>query len=397
MGRQFDASVAANHEAATAIFNRLLSLNRSETSHLVDTVVSMCEARLAQGDGIKRARLYEFGATAAKCFGLAFDHEAINQRLVPALIEMSHNLKGSPSESNAERRSRYQKISALAQLAPVMREDLVDEALKACLLFARDSAGFVPDLLLPVSAFERSFRDQGRFDQESTRSHAQQLCLRAIASILQGTIDSITEANEETLSVLPVFFPLAQSASLAWLNVVASVRDMKDEPCYRKVEEILDSSQWLLTRCEGFPGNYFKPREIEQFDQIRSTLSLTLGTLCLHSPEHEEAIQSMRLAGRRGPHRIGTKMLEMARGAKSGEDREFIRQVAKEGLRVDGVGALDGLSRDVLIEACAFAWHMNLGELPFVRAAIDVVRDPLAQFYLTKTVEGGPWGYASDP
>ena len=391
MGAQLEASVAADHEAATAIFNRLLGLRRSEIAHLGDAVVSICEGRLAQGDSVKRDRLFDFGATATRYFALAFDHDLINDRLVPALINMSRNLKGRPSESLTERRSRYEKISALGQLAPIMDEERVDEALEACLEFARESAGFVPDLLLPLSAFERSFRDQGAFDEESIRSRAQQVCLRAIASVLQGTIDSITEVDGDSLSDITVFFPLAQSASLAWLNIVASVRNVEDERCQRKVEEILDSSQWLLTRCEGFPGNYFKPKEIDKFDQVRSALSLAAGALCLHSPEHREIVSGMRIAGRKGPHRIGTKVLEMARGAKGEEDIEFIRQIAAAGLRTEGANSLNDVSRDVLVEVCAFAWHMNLGDSPFVRAAVEVVRDPFGQFYLSKTLEGGPW------
>jgi hypothetical protein len=37
------------------------------------------------------------------------------------------------------------------------------------------------------------------------------------------------------------------------------------------------------------------------------------------------------------------------------------------------------------------AWYTDLGDSMFVKAALERLRDPRGQFYLTKALYGSPW------
>ena len=291
-----------------------------------------------------------------------------------------------------ERAMRYEQLVALGQLAPKIEEDRLDEALEACVFAAGRNRKFEPDLLLPLANFERAYRSRGFYEEQNVRDRAQRLCLDSIRAVFETTVTAIAEADAKTMSDVLNALPLTHTATVAWLTLLPSVALMEDAASIAKVHQILDSSEWLLSRSDGFPGNFFGRREIESFDRMRSVLSLATGILSLNASQYEESVTEMRVAKREAGHRLGTVVLHMAQRGTRGETIETMRDLMREELRQEVNSASGGrLSREALLEISALAWHLDVGDSPVVRDAIRQVRDPRAQFYLAKALEGTPW------
>lgn len=391
-GRAFEALAAQGDVRSTEALEALVALPRHEATHLADTVASMCEARLANGDNERRGRLEAFGSAAVRYLGLSFSDEIVNSRIVPALVEMLHRERSGRSLTLVERAIRYEQLVALGQLSPRIEEHLLDEALDASIHAAGKNHRFEPDLLLPLANFEQAFRSKGFYGESDVRVRAQRLCLDSIRAIFEATVTAIAEASPKTISKVINALPLTHTATVAWLTLVPSVVHMEDEASGVKMSQVLDSTEWLLSRNEGFPGNYFGQREIESFDRIRSVLSLATGVLSLNASKYEEAVLEMRVAKRGGPHRLGTVVLHLAREGAHGENIDTMRDLIREELKREGHSANGGqMSRDALMEISALAWHLDVGDSPVVQEAARQVRDPRAQFYLAKALQGTPW------
>jgi hypothetical protein len=264
--------------------------------------------------------------------------------------------------------------------------------LDASIRVAGKHGKFEPDLLLPLANFEGAFRRSGFYEERNVRERAQRLCLDSIRAVFEATVTAIAEADPKTMSDVLNALPLTHTATVAWLTLLPSVVVMEDAASIAKVNEILDSSEWLLSRSDGFPGNFFGRREIESFDRIRSVLSLATGVLSLNASQYEATVTEMRVAKRDGAHRLGTVVLHMAQRGTRGETIETMRELMREELRREVDPASGGKhSREALLEISALAWHLDVGDAPVVRDAIRQVRDPRAQFYLAKALEGTPW------
>lgn len=391
-GRAFEALAAQGSPQTTEALEKLVALPRHEAAHLGDSVASMCEGRSANGDAGRRERLEAFGSAAVRYLGLTFSNEVINSRIVPALIEMVSRERSGRSLSLVERAIRYEQLVALGQLAPRMDEDLLDDALDASIRGAGKNRKFEPDLLLPLASFEGAFRSQ-RFNEDNrVRVRAQRLCLDSIRAIFEATVTAISEADQKTMSEVVSALPLTHTATIAWLTVLPSVAMMSDDASISKVNQVLDSTEWLLSRSEGFPGNFFGRREVESFDRVRSVLSLATGVLSLNASHYEGTIGEMRVAKREGQHRLGTVVLHMAQQGARTETIASMRDLIREELKREADPAQgSNLNREALMEVSALAWHLDVGDASVVHEAMQQVRDPRAQFYLAKALEGKPW------
>ncbi len=156
--------------------------------------------------------------------------------------------------------------------------------------------------------------------------------------------------------------------------------------------EILDHSEWLLSRHQRFPGNYVKREEVARFDRVRGMLSLAVGLLSMYSEGHRGVAQDMKVAKREGNHLLGTIVLDLARYAEPDEALELMRELAVEQLRIDASREGRAMNTEAIMETAALAWHIDVGDSPEVRGVFRIIRDPRCQFYLTKAMEGTPWG-----
>ena len=391
-GKAFEAMAAQGSPQTTSSLEALAALPRHEAAYLGDTVASMCEGRSANGDAGRRERLEAFGSAAVRYLGLTFSDEIINARIAPALIEILSRGPNGRSSSLVDRAIRYEQLVGLGQLAPRMHEDLLDDALEASIRAAGKNRKFEPDLLLPLANYEGAFRTQ-RFDEDKpVRVRAQRLCLDSIRAIFEATVTAIAEADPKTMSDVLSALPLTHTATVAWLTLLPSVGILNDDASIAKVNQILDSTEWLLSRSEGFPGNFFGRREIDSFDRIRSVLSLATGVLSLNSSHYEGTVNEMRIAKRDGQHRLGTVVLHLAQRGTRTETIESMRELMREELKREGDPSRGGNhSREALMEISALAWHLDVGDSTIVRDAMRQVRDPRAQFYLAKALEGKPW------
>ncbi len=392
LGRNLEAEVAKGDELPKDAFENLLRLPRSDVHMLKDTILSLCDARLGGRDAERISRLQDCGATTIRYFGLAFDDATINGEFVPRLLSMAESTSRASPRHVSVRISRYERLAAIAQLAPRIREESLDDVLQGALEMAAYKGKFEPDLLLPLGNFERAYRTYCGVDSHNAATRCQNLCLDSIRAILETTVQALAEVNDGTLHDAVSILPLVHTAGVSLLTILPSVTQTDDPDCISKMVAILDHCEWLLSRGEGFPGNYVNRSEIESFDRVRSVLSLSVAMLSMNCPEYYEIVQEMRIAEREGEHRLGTAALEFARAGHGKEGVTLIRNLVLHELEADAAPGVVPLNRESMLEVSALAWHLDVKDSPFVRKAINRVRDPRGQFYLAKALEGAPWG-----
>lgn len=391
LGKKLEATIAHGHDP-DEWFNQILRLPVSDFPTLKDTMLSLCEARLGGGDPVRVLRLENFGATTIRYLGLFFDRETINEEFIPRLLEMAPGLQEESPEAGGNRSARYERIVALAQLVPRMDEDHVEPVLETCLGLASYEEGFLADLLLPLANFERTYRERGEEEPNSIIDSSRVLCLESVREILDTAVTALSEADQDSLNEAMSILPLVHTAGVSLLTILPSVAQNKDPLYLAKMTEILDRSEWLLSRGEGFPGNFVSSAEIAMFDSVRSVLSLCSAMMNVYSIEHSSTISRMRVAKREGHHRVGTVALELARRRDEVDGMSLIRSLVQHHLEMEVSPRGESLSAPALLEVSALAWHLDVGKTSLINAVLQRTRDPRGQFYLHKTLEGAPWG-----
>jgi hypothetical protein len=209
--------------------------------------------------------------------------------------------------------------------------------------------------------------------------------------VLATAVEALAEVDQDSLADAMGILPLVHTSGVSLLTILPSVSRVDDVDCRGKVEEILDSTEWLLSRNEKFPGNYVQRDEVESYDRVRGILSLSAAMLSFRSDAYSDVVQRMKVAKREGQHRLGTAILTIARAVEREEAIDYIRDLVREQLRIDA--SVDGrlINKDTIVEMGAVAWHLDVGNEPEVRDVINRIRDPRGQFYLTKALEGAPW------
>lgn len=391
IGNQLESEVAQGAVLPKEPFERILRLPRADMRFLNDAINSLCEARLGGRDEQRISRLQDAGAAVIRYVGLSFDAKTINQEFVPRLIAMAERVPDESPTTVEARISRYERISALSQLAPHIEEDSLEDVLKAILALAGHKGEFHPDLLLPLANFERAYRGHPHGDGDSTIDRCRGLCLESVRAVLETAVEALADVDQDTISDAIDILPLVHTSAVSLLTILPGISQTDDEQCRSKLEDILDHSEWLLSRNERFPGNYVQPDEIEMFDRVRGVLSLSAAVLSFRSERYRDIVQGMRVAKREGQHRLGTAMLTIARAVEREEGLSYIRDLVREQLRIDA--SVDGrlINKDTIMELGAVAWHLDVGNVPEIRDVFNRIRDPRGQFYLTKALEGGPW------
>jgi hypothetical protein len=255
LGKQLGIEIAEGNEPDEPL-ERILRLPVSDFPVLKDTIFSLCEARLGGGDPKRIECLQSFGAKTVRYLGLFFDPETINDEFIPRLLEMASSEQAYSPDSIENHRARYDRITALAQLAPQIEEADVERVLEECLDLAGNEDRFEPDLVLPLASFERTFRQRGGEDPGSLIDTAHVLCLDAVRGILNIMVDALAEADTESLANAMDILPLVHTAGVPLLTLLPSAAHSKDPACVENMNEILDHSEWLLSRREGFPGDF---------------------------------------------------------------------------------------------------------------------------------------------
>jgi hypothetical protein len=391
LGKHLEAGVAKGESLSGDVFDRMLRLPRSDMYLLKDTILSLCDARLGGGDTERITRLQNCGARTIRYFGLAFDEATINEDFVPRLLAMSEGIGDLSPRLVGVRRTRYERLAAISQLAPRIGADNLDDVFQGALELAGYEGKFEPDLLLPLGNFERAYRAIGDAESESYSRRCQLLCLDAIRSVFEITVQALAEVDEKSLSHAIGILSFAKTAGVALLAILPSVAQNEEPACIDKMVEILDHSEWLLSRGEHYPGNYLNREEIQRFDRVRSILSLSAAMISMNCELYHDDVQKMRVAKREGYHLLGTAALAFARGGNGEEDVAFVRNLVLQELRADAAPGGLHLNQESMLEVAALAWHLNINDSPYLTAAIERVRDPWSQFYLTKALEGAPW------
>lgn len=391
LGKQLESRVAKGEDLPRAPFEMIIRLPRSDMPYLKDTICSLCEARLGGGDGERISRLQNIGATLIRYAGLSFDPRTINSELVPRLIGIAEHMTEDSEIELRSRISRYECISALAQLAPHIDEDSLEDVLKASLSIAGHKGEFHPDLLLPLANFEGAYRTHHTHGA-SAINRSRDLCLESVRAVLATAVEALADVDQDSISDAMDILPLVHTAGISLLTILPSVSQADNAECRNSLEEILDHTEWLLSRNEKFPGNYVQPSEVEMFDRVRGILSLSAAVLIFRSERYRDIVQEMRVAKREGNHRLGTAMLTIARAVERDEALEYIRDLVREELRIDA--SIDGrlINKESIMELGAVAWHLDVGNVPEIKDVFNRIRDPRGQFYLIKALEGGPWG-----
>jgi hypothetical protein len=391
LGNRLESGVAKGETLPKEPFEQILQLPRSEARYLKDTICSLLEGRLGGGDAERVRRLQDAGSATTRYVGLSFTPEVINQEFVPRLIASADSALLESPETLGSRISRYERISALAQLAPHIREDSLDEVMSAALSLAGHDGEFHPDLLLPLANFERAYRSHYRDGGETPLDRCRDLCLESVRAVLATAVEALAEVDQDSISDAMDILPLVHTSGVSLLTLLPSVSRADDVDCKGKLEDILDSTEWLLSRNEHFPGNYVQRQEVEMFDRVRGILSISAAMLSLRSEGHGDTVQRMRIAKREGQHRLGTAILTIARATERDDAIEYIRELVREQLRIDASVDARLISKDAILEIGAVAWHLDVGNVPEVRNVFDRIRDPRGQFYLTKALQGTPW------
>ena len=391
LGKKLEIESAQGNESREP-FERILRLPASDFSALKDTMLSLCEARLGGRDTTRIERLQNFGATTVRYLGLFFDRDTINDEFVPRLVDMAKGVRDESPECGTNRVARYERAVALAQLAPHIDEVNIESVIETCLGLAKYEDEYEPQILLSLANFERAFREQGDGEANSLLDGSRVLCLESVRSILDIAVIALAEADPDSLNDAMGILPLVHTAGVALLTILPSVAKNRERVYVDKMNEILEHSEWLLSRGEGFPGNFVSSAEIAMFDSVRSVLSLCSAMMNVYSIEHSSTISRMRVAKREGHHRVGTVALELARRRDEVDGMSLIRSLVQHHLEMEVSPRGESLSAPALLEVSALAWHLDVGKPSLINAVLQRTRDPRGQFYLHKTLEGAPWG-----
>ncbi len=394
LGKKLEIEVAEGDGDSGGMFEQVLLLPVSDLRSLQDTMLSLCDARLGGRDFERTARLEDFGARTIRYLGLFFDRETINNEFVPRLLSMVSNFEEPDTDTYDSRSSRYERIAALAQLAPRIDDHHLASVLEAALSAAGTDHEFYPELLLPLANFERVYRERAGENEAPVIERSRVLCLESIRSILETYVEALAGADHASVSNVIGVLPLLQMTGFSLLTILPSVVQERGTACSGKVADILDHCEWLLSRGEGFPGRYLQPSTIAMYDSVRSVLSVCTGMTGLHSTELLSCIETMKIARRKGTHRIGTLMLDLVRQGQSVEAVDFMRNVVRHELEREASPKARGLDLRSVHEVLALAWHLDIGDTSLVKAVLERTRDPRGQFYLHKALEGSPWDTA---
>ncbi len=376
------------------LVQELRRLPCSEACHLSDMVVTMCQAKEGRYAASTVARLHEVGARSAMLFGLSLKDETLSGKVAPSLVRMLDEAESIPSEVQSSTLVRYARIRALAQISPRLREEVAFEALTACVLAAKNEKTFDADLALPIAGFETLFRDNPFDEYRDLRERTRQLCVEAVRARFEASVNSLTDADTLSFDSVIRELPLAHAAGVGLLTLLPTIVASDDPVIEEKVNDILSFIELIVSRGDGFPGSYFHASEIRCFDQVRSLVSLGAGVLALKDSRYSETVSEMRVAKREGEHLLGTAVLHFARSREADEAMEVVGALVRGELgllqRPDGYR----LTGDSAVELSALAWYFDLGDPMFVKVALERLRDPRGHFYLTKALNGSPWGEA---
>lgn len=368
------------------------SLPRSEARYLSEMVLTMCEAEAGKLAPKTVSRLHEVGVRSAYLFGLSFDDELLSTRLAPALIRLLKDPLTREEGETLLKPARYDRIFALALISPRLDSDVAFSALRASFLGARVGRTLDADLVIPIAGFESLFRES-QFDWHGdSRERARILCLEAVRSRLESAVESLTEADPLTMDDVMRELPLAHAAGVAFLNLIPTIVASVDPEVASKTHDILYNIELITSRGDGYPGSFFHGAEVGVFDQLRSVLSLGTGVLALKDGRYSADIREMRVANRKGDHTLGTAVLHFARTKEVEVASELLTTLVAGELGMLRRLDTPPMTRMGAIELSALAWCFYPRQSILLHAALEKLREPRGQYYLTKAIAGEPWG-----
>lgn len=390
LGTRFVDAVRAGDATSEALFERISALSGAQAALLSDAAVKLCGVRPAPGNAEEVFRCQLAGARLVTQCGLAFDQDMVNRELVPLLVRVPAVSAGRNSEELC--RLRLERVMALGQLAPIIEDELVDQALRSAMLHTRIRGSSVLQLVFPLAGFEDSFRTFSFGQDTQLRKHARAVCLESIAGIYEMAVDAISEAEPDTFSSVPKLLPWVNSATIALLTLIPSVHRESTDETDSCMERIIDKLDWLLRRPAGFPGPYpyFTPEERERFEVSRSILSLAAAVLVAGGASYGGSLDGLRLAPLAGAQYFGTALFtEMQRSGVESAVERFTDVAEAQLQRLEESNEMDG---QAIIEVAAFRWHLGTTSRPELLRLMRTVRQPSAQLFVAKALkDDDPW------
>ncbi len=390
LGARFFDAVRSGDASSEALFERISGLSGSHAAPLSDVAVKLCGVRPTPGNAEEVFRCQLAGARLVTQCGLAFDPDLVNRELVPLLVKVPAVSVSTNPEDLC--RLRLERVMALGQLAPVIEEGLVDQALRSAMLHAKIRGSSQSCLFFPIAGFEDSFRSFSFGHDTQLRKYARAVCLESIAGIYEMTVDAISDAVPETFSTVPKLLPWVNSATIALLTLMPSVhRDRTDETdgC---MERIIDKIDWLLRRPAGFPGSYplFTGEERDRFEVSRSMLSLAAAVLVAGGESYGGHLDDLKIPRLEGAQYLGTALFaEIQRSGVEGAVERFTDITEVQLQRLEESDEMDG---QAIIEVAAFQWHLGAASRPELLRLMQTVRQPSAQLFIAKALkDDDPW------
>lgn len=385
-----DAVIHGDGLAPEKLF-QLSQVPRSVAQHLGDTVLTLCGAKRGDYDSATVARMHHMGVRGVGFFGLAFSDDFIERELAPALMKLAKHSEVDECFVSHERTFRYEKINALAHLTPRISEELQEVLLLQALNGARDGRSAGVDLLLPIAGFEGLFRGSWFNREQEVRSVGLDLSIQAIRVALEESLSVFLEANERTLLTAPKVLTLVHTACVAFLMVLPSIAHVEDSKVVDNVSSILSSIEFIISRGEGFPGNFFTPEEVHLFNRVRSVASICATVLLLEDSLHSEMVRDMRVATCFYENALGVVALQKARQVGGLSARRFVTELVCEELKSASASNESVVNRLQAIETAALVWHLGIGEPRLIESSLERLREPRSQYFLTKALDGSPW------
>jgi hypothetical protein len=173
--------------------------------------------------------------------------------------------------------------------------------------------------------------------------------------------------------------------------VLPSVALVEDERTVDNVTSILSSIEFIISRGEGFPGNFFKPEEIHLYNRVRSVASICAAMLVLEDSIYSGTVREMRSASFSHENVLGVVALQKARQSESVEARAVLESLVREELKTSDTGNESVIKRLEAIEIAALTWHLGLDEERLIEGSLERLREPRSQYFLTKALRGSPW------
>lgn len=385
-----DAVIRGDELAPEKLF-QLSRIPRSSAQYLGETVLTLCGAQRGQYDSATVARMHHMGVRGVGFFGLAFSDDFVERELVPALLKLSRNSEVDECFVSHERAFRYEKINALAHLTPRLSEEAQDRLLIQALQGARDGKGAGVDLLLPIAGFEGLYRRGWISRDDEVRSLGLDLSIQAIRMALEESLSVFLDGDDRSLATAPKVLSLSHTACVAFLMVLPSVALVEDERTVDNVTSILSSIEFIISRGEGFPGNFFKPEEIHLYNRVRSVASICAAMLVLEDSIYSGTVREMRSASFSHENVLGVVALQKARHSESVEARAVLESLVREELKTSDTGNESVIKRLEAIEIAALTWHLGLDEERLIEGSLERLREPRSQYFLTKALRGSPW------